>query len=143
VTTQEIEDPFADAAPDDDDPFAIVKAPAVSFKDAPVGTKVVCRVLSKAKLVQARDFESGDPATWPDGNPKMAAVIQVEVDGERRSVWALKPSSMFQAIGEAQQAAGQRIAPGGTLIITLTGTKPNAKNPKLSDQKLYSAEYRP
>lgn len=144
MSTQELEDPF-NAAPsiDDDDPFATVKTPAVSFKDAPIGTKVVCVVKSTAKLVQARDFESGDPATWPDGNPKMAAVIQVEVDGEPRSVWALKPSAMFQAIGEAQQAAGRRIAPGGTLTITLTGTKPNAKNPKLNDQKLYTVEYRP
>jgi len=141
--TEQPEDPFADQPEDDsEDPFAIVKTPAVSFKDAPVGTKVVCRVTSKATFVQARDFDTNEPATWPDGNPKMCGVIQVEVDGERRSIWAQKPSSMFNAIAEAQMAAGQRIAPGGTLVITLTGTKKNS-NPKLADQKLYSVEYTP
>ena len=143
MTTQEIEDPFAEQDDAGDDPFAVVKTPAVSFKDAPIGTRKVCKVLSHAKLVQARDFESGDPATWPDGNPKMCAVIQVMLDGERQSVWDQKPSALFTAIGEAQQDAGQRIAPGGTLTITLTGTKPNSKNTKLNDQKLYAVEYRP
>lgn len=142
--SENIEDPFADAQVSDsgEDPFAdALRTPAVSFKDAPVGTKVRFLVKSEAKMVQSRDFESGDPATWSDGNPKMAAVFQGEVGGEARSLWAPKPSSMFTAIAQAQaDAGGRRIGTGDTLIVTLTGTKPNSKNPKLNDQKLYTVE---
>ena len=116
------------------------KAPAVSFKNAPVGTVVVLNVTSTAKLVQQRDFESGELATWKDGNPRMAVVINGTVDGEEHSLWAPKPSAMFAALVEAQKAAGQRIGPGGKLSVKYTGDKPN-DNPRLKAQRLYAAKY--
>lgn len=128
---------------EDRDPFeGAEKVPSVSFKDSPIGTVVTMKVTKKAELVQTRDFDTNEPATWPDGNPKLAAVIVGEVDGEERSFWATKPSSMFSAIAEAQKVAGARIAPGGVLKVKFDAEKPNPDKKK-SAQKLYKAIYTP
>lgn len=124
------------------DPFAGGGSrPSVTFKDAPVGTTYTGTVTEAPQFVQARDFESGLPALWPDGKPKMTVVTSIAIDGEERSLWAPKPSAMFRAIQEAQLAAGAKIAVGGTLTVTFTGEKPNEKNPRLNPQKLYSVSY--
>lgn len=125
-----------------DDPFNKPEsAPALSFKDAPIGAKYVCKVVDLPSRVQSRDFETGERATWPDGNPKMSVVTGVEVNGERRSLWAPDPSAMFAAIVDAQKQSGQRIAVGGTLVVEYTGDKPNEKNPRLNPQKQYRVTY--
>lgn len=125
-----------------DDPFAKPEsAPSLSFKDAPVGTRYVCKVVDLPQRVQSRDFETGERATWPDGNPRMSVVTGVEVDGERRSLWAPDPSAMFAAIVDAQRNANARIAVGGTLVVEYIGDKPNEKNPKLNPQKQYRVTY--
>ena len=64
-----------------DDPLSYDKAPSLSFKDAPVGTVFTGTITRAPKLVQARDFDSGTPKTWPDGNPVMSVVIMLEVEG--------------------------------------------------------------
>lgn len=127
----------------DHDPLDYDKAPSLSFNGKPIGTTYVGKVLAPASLVQSRDFETGDPATWPDGNPKMAVVIKLEVDGELRSLWAAKPSAMFAALVAAQKEAGQRIGEGGTLHVKYTGDVPNAKNPRLNAAKQYACRYTP
>jgi hypothetical protein len=115
--------------------------PSVSFKDAPVGATVTGKVTEAPSLVQSRDFDSGNPAFWPDGNPKMSVVTKLMLtNGEERGLWAPKPSAMFAAIAEAQKTAGALIAVGGTLTVTFTGTKP-AENARLSPQKLYTVTY--
>lgn len=144
----------------DEDPFALAqKTPAVSFKDAPIGASVTLRITEKAVQRQQTDFETQQLDFWPPsdadramgktvGNPKMAAVVRgVVVDGphlgEERSVWApmtSKQGSMCAAIAAAQQEAGERIAPGGHLTITLVGTEP-PDNPRMSPRKLYAARY--
>lgn len=125
-----------------DDPFNKPEsAPSLSFKGAPVGTKHVCKIVELPTRVQSRDFETGERATWPDGNPKMSVVTGVEVNGERMSLWAPDPSAMFAAIVEAQKAAGARLAVGGTLVVEFTGEKPNEKNPRLNPQKQYRVTY--
>lgn len=127
----------------DQDPFAGGEsAPSLSFKDAPIGTSYTGVVTEVPKLVQSRDFETGNPATWPDGNPKMSAVVNLTVNGEPRSLWAAKPSAMFAAVQKAQQDAGQRIMPGGTLTVTYVGDKPN-DNPRLNSAKQYRVTYKP
>ena len=73
----------------------------------------------------------------------MSVVIYLEVNGEEMSLWALKPSALFIALGMAQKDAGARITPGGTLHVRFTGEKPNEKNPNLHPQKLYAAKYEP
>lgn len=129
----------------DNDPFSGGdKTPAVSFKGKPVGTTVVMQVTEPATLQQSSVYNPNPDAprvlaTWPDGNPKMAAVVVGTVDGERRSFWAGKPSSLFAAIRDAQAAAGAKIAPGGTLTVTFYAEKPTNGDP----QKLYRATYQP
>jgi len=116
--------------------------PSISFKDAPVGASVTGKVTEAPVLVQSRDFDSGNPAFWPDGNAKMSVVTKIVLaSGEERGLWAAKPSAMFAAIAEAQKTAGALIAVGGTLTITLVGEKPNATNPRLNAQKLYTVTY--
>lgn len=129
---------------DPTDPFGQPERhPSLSFRDAPIGTTYTGRVVEAPTLVRSRNYETGQPESWPDGNPKMTALVVLEVDGQARSLWAPKPSSMFAAIGEAQKAAGARIMPGGTLSVRLVGTEPNRNNPRLNPQKLYAAHYTP
>lgn len=127
-----------------DDPFATREsAPALSFRDKPVGTTYTGTVTDRPTLVQSRDFETGERATWPDGNPKMSVVTQLDVNGDKVALWAPKPSAMFAAIAAAQQDAGARIDVGGTLSVTYSGDKPNEKNPRLNPQKQYRVTYQP
>lgn len=125
------------------DPFASTGAPSVSFNNMPVGTSYTGTILELPAMVQARDFETGNPATWPDGNPKMTVVTKLSVGGEERALWAPKPSAMFAAISDAQKAAGAALAIGGTLTVTYVGDKPNATNPRLNPAKQYQAVYQP
>lgn len=128
------------------DPFAGGESrPSVSFKDTPVGTSYTLKVVEAPQMVQARDYESGQPAFWGDGNPKMTVVTTVvdTATGEEKSLWAAKPSALFRALGDAQKSTGQQIAPGGTLVVTFSGEKPNEKNPRLNPQKLYTVTYTP
>lgn len=142
--------PGTAAAPQDVDPLeGGDKAPAISFKGAPVGTTISVKITAPGKLVQSRNFDTGELDFWPgnapgqQGNPKMAAVYNGEVDGEPRSVWATKPSALFAALVEAQKKAGQKIGPGGTLHVRFTGEVPNTKNPRLNPIKQYAALYEP
>lgn len=128
--------------------------PSVSFKDAAVGTTVSGTVTTVPEIVHSVDFDSrqkqywdpqnrGKKTTVPNDQPVWAAVVHIEVDGEERAVWAQKPSALFRAINDAQNAAGVEIAPGGTLAITYTGEKANPEKPHLHPAKQYTAVYTP
>lgn len=126
------------------DPFAGADSkPSVSFKDKPIGTSYTGTVTKAPELVQARDYESGQPAFWPDGNPKQTVVTTLDINGEELNLWAAKPSALFRAIADAQKTAGAQITIGGTLTVTFSGEKPNEKNPRLNPQKLYTVTYQP
>jgi hypothetical protein len=127
-----------------DDPFGMESIPSLSFRDAPIGTTYTGTILSPIRWVQTRNFETQKPKVWDDGNPVMAAVIELEVQGEKRTVWAVKPSSMFAAIAAAQKEANAGpLAVGGTLAIRLIGTKPSTKGAQLNPAKQYAAKYTP
>jgi hypothetical protein len=136
-----------------DDPFATgLSLPSLSWKDQSIGTTFVVEVLEPAKLLQSRDYDDGTPAFWDKEKtqPKMSAVVRVVVlsgphsVGEERSIWAQRPSSLFQAIASAQAAAGQGImlAKGGQLTLRLAGEKPH-ENKRFHNIKLYEARYQP
>lgn len=122
------------------DPLAESSAPSISFKDAQVGTSYTGRVVGTPELVQSRDFKTREPATWPDGNPKMSLVVKLDINGEVQSLWAPKPSAMWAALAAARQAAGVPLDDGCVLTVTFSGTKPK---PGMDPQKLYSATYSP
>ncbi len=126
------------------DPFAGGEShPSLSFKDAPFGTTYQGTVVELPTLMQGRDFDTGDPAVWSDGNPKMVVCTTLDIGGDKWNLWAAKPSSMFSAIKDAQAAAGMQIAVGGILRVTYTHDEPNGKNPKLNPAKQYTAVYTP
>lgn len=124
------------------------KRPSVSFKNANVGDEKVLTVQSFSRSAQQTDYDTGKPAFWPSdtpgvqGNPKMAVVFDVEYQGEELALWAPRPSSMLTALVAAQKAAGQRIAPGGTLRVRLDSIKPSTDRKK-EGQKIYAAHYTP
>lgn len=127
-----------------DDPFATVEGgKALSFKDAKVGDSYEGTVISLPAVKQHIDFESGKPAEWPDGNPVQTVVTGIEVDGEKRSLWAKKPSSMFRALQDAQKESGQRIKVGDTLKIVWEKSEKNVKNPRFNDVKIYKVVHTP
>jgi hypothetical protein len=142
VTTADI-DPFAGAE----------KAESLSFKDMPVGTTYTGVVTTGPKLVQSRDFNTGEPAFWPvnrpgeEPKPKMAVVINLDIDGEPRSLWAQKPSALFAALADAQKTSGAKITEGSTLSVRFTGeeahTDPDKIRRKLPPKKLYAAKLEP
>lgn len=126
------------------DPFGSYdKVPSLSFRDAPVGASVRCRVLEFPTEAQSRDFDTGKPATWDNGDPKMAIVTRVDVNGTQYAIWAVRPSAMFNAIAEAQQRAGRLIDANGWLTITYTGDKADPQQPHKNPAKQYHAEYEP
>lgn len=126
------------------DPFAQnEKTPSISFKNKPIGTTYTGVVVEAPETVHGRDYETGEPAFWPDGNKKLSVVTILDINGERMGLWAPKPSAMFRAIADAQQAAGAQIAPGGTITVTFVAEQPNEKKPHLDPQKLYKVTYQP
>lgn len=128
----------------DDDPLLGDSLPSLSFKDAVVGTTYSGVITKRARLLQQRDFDTQQPATWEDGNPKMAVVIDLLIGDEKYALWAPKPSAMFAALIDAQKAAGAgTMVEGGVLHIKFTGTETNKRNPRLNAQKLYAAKYEP
>jgi hypothetical protein len=135
-------------SPTTTDPFAGGDSvPSLSFRDKPVGHTYEGTITSAPELVQGKDFETGEPAVWKnkDGStsPKMSVVMRLEVDGEQRSLWAVKPSAMFAALKEAQQKAGKPFEVGGAIAVRYTGDKPNEKNPRLNAAKQYAVKYTP
>jgi hypothetical protein len=127
---------------DDVDPFAGGdKTPSLKFPT--IGTAYDCTVTEAPKLVQSRDFKTKLPAWWDkeETQPKMAVVINVEVDGEGYSIWATKPSAMFRAIQDAQREAGQRIAVGGRLQVAFTHEADSKSGGDPAKQ--YAAKYTP
>jgi hypothetical protein len=126
------------------DPFDVPPSvPSLSFRDAPIGTTYVGKVVRLPSLVQQRDFESNELKFWPDGNPMMTAVFHVEINGEERSVWCPKPSSLFAAVVSAQGDNGQRMAVGDTITISFVGERPNETNPRLNPAKQYAVKIAP
>lgn len=121
------------------DPLAESSSPSISFKDVPIGYEVTGTVVGDPEMVQSRDFKTKEPATWPDGNPKMSLVIKMDLGSEIRSLWAPKPSAMWAALVDARARAGVPLGNGCRLTVKFTGTKPTAGDP----QKLYSASYSP
>ena len=126
------------------DPFAAgSNNPSLSFKGAAIGTSFTGVVTEAPTVQRARDYETGDPSSWPDGRDQMVATCGLMVDGEARTVWAVVGMALHSAISAGSSAQGKRIEVGGTLTITFTGEKPNKKNPRLNPAKQYSAVYEP
>lgn len=110
----------ADGDYDEDDPFA-APPKAINFGDEwTAGETYELPVLERPRLIRGLD-NNRKPASWPDGQPKMVAVTTVEFNGQKRSLWAPKPSALMAGIKDAVATAGVSVRPGGTLVIKYDG----------------------
>jgi hypothetical protein len=128
-------------------------AAAAKFPDREYGTVIGGEIVADPRMQQQRDYTTGDPITYQDGNPAMQMVIVVQTslhdpsipedDGQR--AFYVK-GQMRQAIGEALKKAGAT-APrrGGKLWLKYIEDKPTTlRNGKPGNpQKIYAAKYEP
>lgn len=128
---------------DPNDPFGGGEShPSISWKGVAFGTTYTGEVAEKPTVVQSRNFETGEPDTWPDGNPKMVVCTTLKIGDDLWNLWAAMPSALFAAIKAAQVKAGSVIDKGGILTVTVTGEEPNT-NPRLNPTKQFTASYTP
>ncbi len=120
--------------------------PTVSFE---VGTLVKGEILDLT-VQQQRDFATGLPKTWPDGNPMEQLVIAIQTDlrdpsiedddGKRRIF--IDNKRKREAVAAAKKASGAKLARGGMIAMKCTGEEPS-KTPGFRAAKTYVAQYRP
>lgn len=103
-----------------------------SIKFEAIGDRVRGTILDVDRR-QDTDFTTREPSYWPDGREKMVTVVALEVDGERRTLYARGGNynvgegsgvALERAIVDAvvKATGGTRIAAGGELVIERTGT---------------------
>jgi hypothetical protein len=96
------------------------------------------------RIEQARDFETGKPKFWDDGNPVKQLVVTLQTDERDRDdddgLRALYcRGALLKAIREAVRPHGG-IAQGGKLGVKFTGEGEKPK-PHLNAPKLFKVEY--
>lgn len=115
------------------------------------GTTVAGRIVSIGEQRQAKDFATGTPRHWDNGDPVMQLPIEVATDQRdpdvpdddgTRTLWVQQGTLMQKAIGAALRAAGAKLAVGGHLSVTYTGDG-TAKQKGFNPPKLYEATYEP
>lgn len=112
-----------------------------------IGVSHTGTVKSAPRERQQTKFGSQDPDFWPNGDPKMQILVDLQTDrrddpnddGERTLYVA--SGNMKRAISDAIRAAGaQDIQPGGVLTVQYVGNDPASKNPA-NPAKMYAASY--
>lgn len=104
----------------------------------------------KSETRQSRDFLSGEPKTWDNGDPMIEVVITLATDlrdkevenddGTRQLV--VNKANMKAAIASALRASKSKLDLGGTLTVTYTSDgKPRQKG--MSGAKQFEATYAP
>lgn len=114
------------------------------------GAFVTGRISEQPVVQQQKDFSTGEPLFWNDGQPRMQLSVTLATDqrdpadadddGSRR---IYVKGQMKQAIQQAVRASGARgLEVGGVLKVTYVrnGT---ASNPRFNPPKEYAAEYTP
>lgn len=117
-----------------------------------VGDSITGTVES-TEVRQQTDISTGDPQTWPNGDPKMQLVVTLQTgqredadDDGLRSLYvkgSKKPGSrsMHDAVASAVRSSGAKgLEAGGTLTVTHDGEEPSSTR-GFNPRKLYSAQY--
>ena len=121
--------------------------PSAKFENH--GDSVAGTVDDEPQAVQQTDFTTGEPLTWPNGDPRMQVVVTLatdlrddsEDDGLRKLF--IKGKSMNGAVRDAVRKAGSKgLERGGQLTVTYTGDGV-AERRGINPPKLYSASYAP
>ena len=106
-------------------------------------------LITALDVMQARVFGTNALATWPDGQPKMQAVVtlrtnerdpEIENDNGMRNLY-VSSKGMKDAIAAAVKKAGATgLAVGGTLGVKYVRDG-EAKNAGMNPPKVYGAKY--
>lgn len=118
-------------------------------KESPIGSTITGTVIS-TDVRQTRNYETGDPETWADGNPRQQAVITLETtqrssvdDDGHRAVYVKWWGEQRKALVAAVRAAGDvDVRVGGTFTATYYADG-EQENKKLNPPKLYRYTYVP
>lgn len=123
--------------------------PSAFTKDKPVGT-IATGPIVEAGVVQARDYETGAPLTWDDGNPQQQVRVVIQTnerdpmrpdDDGKRAIFIKWWGDQRKALVDAIKAAGDNdIRVGGIFWAQFTGEKPN-ENSRLNAAKLFAYQY--
>lgn len=106
-------------------------------------------VIDDITAKQQTDFTTGEPKTWPNGDPMMQVLVRVQTtlsedadDDGLRTIY-VKGKSLTGAVRDAVRKAGAKgLEVGGTLTVTYTGDGV-AERKGINPPKLYAAEYTP
>jgi hypothetical protein len=112
-----------------------------------VGATISGTVKSAPRERQQTKFGSQEPDFWPNGDPKMQILVDLQTDQRAdlsddgaRTLYVAS-GNMKRAISEAIRAANASdIEPGGTLTVQYVGNDPASKNPA-NPAKMYAAQY--
>jgi hypothetical protein len=130
---------------------------AKAFPFDNVGDTVTGRIVSMEKRQQS-DMQTGKPAFWDDGNPKMMLMVAIQTDmhesddddgmrsvylrGGNHTAVSGKGTSSQMAVKDAVRRSGsERIETGGTLTMQFSGIGKQA-NKGFNPPKLYVASYK-
>lgn len=129
---------------------------AAKFPDGQYGHVIGGEIIAEPRMQQQRDYTSGEPLVYQDGNPQMQMIVVVQAhpggnfhedgtedDGQR--AFYIK-GQMKQAVAEALRKTGARSPQrGGKLWIKYVEDKPTTlKNGRPGNpQKIYVAKYEP
>lgn len=123
---------------------------APSAKFAAFGDTYAGQIVERPTVQQQRDFQSGEPKFWKDGNPMMQLVVTIATqqrdaskpddDGHRR---LYVKGALKAAVQQALKAAGAKgLEVGGVLSVTYTHDGEQS-NPKMSAPKQFKVTYTP
>lgn len=117
------------------------------FPDGQFGHVVGGEIIAAPETVQQRDFDSGQPKFYDDGNPMWQIVVPVQAepataDDDGIRAFYIK-AQMKQAVQQALRKAGAaRLEVGGVLQIRYVRDEPNSRG-RGKDKKIYEARYVP
>ena len=111
------------------------------------GDEFTGKVLGPAVKLQTKDFDTEEPAFWPakegqEPQPKLAHVVNLEIDGDVYSLWCPIPSDLNTKFLAAVKAAKvKNVEEGGELTVKLVGEEPRANGKKGYPKKLHEVKY--
>ena len=122
---------------------------SATFPDKQYGTTVGGLITRAPVTRQQTDYKTGEPKFFPNGDPMMQIVVQVQtdlrdpaepLDDGVRGLY-LK-AQMMQAVRDAVKAVGGKgLEVGGHLAVTYVRDEPTPQG-RGFDKKIYSATYR-
>lgn len=112
-----------------------------------IGVTHTGTVKSEPRERQQTKFGSQDPDFWPNGDPKMQILVDLQTDQREdpnddgtRTLYVAS-GNLKRAISDAIRTAGASdLLPGGVLTVQYVGNDPASKNPA-NPAKMYAAQY--